>query len=286
VKAVGIIPARYAATRFEGKVLANLCGKPVIQHVWENAKAARALDELLVAADDERIIKAVESFGGKAIFTAKEHASGTDRLREIANPLDVDIVVNIQADEPLLQPSMINELVRALSEDKDNIIPMATLMKKINNTEELNNPNVVKVVVDKDNFALYFSRKTIPFYRQFDSRQYYKHIGLYSYTKDFLFTFANLPASSLEKAEGLEQLRALENGYKIKVLETPYDTVGIDTPEDLVAAEKVLTKGMSPSSESIQNVSTESTSVEGEFLPEVDQSQAGAHGEGNEIQND
>ena len=139
MKAVGVIPARYAATRFEGKVLATLYGKPVIQHVWEKAKKAHTLDELIVAADDERIIKAVESFGGKATLTAKEHPSGTDRLREVVNPLDVNIVVNIQADEPLLHPSMIDELVTALQQDKE--IVMATLMKKIDNTEEINNPN-------------------------------------------------------------------------------------------------------------------------------------------------
>lgn len=240
MRAIGIIPARYAATRFDGKVLADLCGKPVIQHVWENAKKARMLDDLIIAADDERIIEQVQAFGGKAVFTAKAHPSGTDRLREIANPLDVEIVVNIQADEPLVQPSMIDELVRALLADTS--IAMATLMKKIDNKDEVANPNVVKVVVNKDNFALYFSRYPIPFYKQGKPVQYYKHIGLYSYTKDFLFTFANLPPSFLEKAEGLEQLRALENGYKIKVLETTYETVGIDTPEDLAKAKKILTK--------------------------------------------
>ncbi|UCH12624.1 MAG: 3-deoxy-manno-octulosonate cytidylyltransferase [Candidatus Omnitrophota bacterium] len=254
MKAVGIIPARYKATRFKGKVLAPLCGKPVIQHVWEKAKGAHNLDDLIIAADDNRIIKGVESFGGKATLTSKQHLSGTDRLKEIANPLDVDVVVNIQADEPLIRPAMIDELVRALFEDRD--IVMATLMKKIDNPEDINNPNVVKVIVDKDNFALYFSRTAIPFCekgtapfspqieKEQEKRrcQFFKHIGLYSYTKDFLFTFANLPPSSLERAEGLEQLRALENGYKIKVLETAYDTVGIDTPEDLTKAEEMLSK--------------------------------------------
>ncbi len=240
MKAVGVIPARYAATRFEGKVLATLYGKPVIQHVWEKAKKAHTLDELIVAADDERIIKAVESFGGKATLTAKEHPSGTDRLREVVNPLDVNIVVNVQADEPLLHPSMIDELVTALQQDKE--IVMATLMKRIDNPEEIDNPNVVKVAVDKDNFALYFSRAAIPHHKQVDAGCYYKHIGLYSYTKDFLSTFVDMPRSFLEKTEELEQLRALENGYKIKVLETSYNTVGIDTPEDLKRAEEILPK--------------------------------------------
>lgn len=240
MRAIGVIPARYAAARFKGKVLADLCGKPVIQHVWERAKKARALDDLIVAADDERIIKKVESFGAKAVLTAKEHPSGTDRLREIVNPMDVNIVVNIQADEPLIQPSMIDELVASLLQDSN--IVMATLMKKIENVEDIDNPNVVKVVVDKNNFALYFSRLPIPYYKQAKSVCYYKHLGLYAYTKDFLFTFANLPPSSLEKAEGLEQLRALESGYKIKVIETSYETVGIDTPEDLKKVQEMLSK--------------------------------------------
>ncbi|NQT95462.1 MAG: 3-deoxy-manno-octulosonate cytidylyltransferase [Candidatus Omnitrophica bacterium] len=242
---VGIIPARYHATRFEGKVLAIISGKPMIQHVWERAKKAHTLDDLIVAADDERIIKVVEEFGGKAIFTSKSHPSGTDRLREIANPLDVDIVVNIQGDEPLLHHSMIDHLVSALIEDKELV--MATLMRKLDNPRDIEDPNIVKVVVDKNNIALYFSRSRIPFIRDEDiahsSRRlpYYKHIGLYAYTKDFLFTFANLPPSSLEKYEKLEQLRALENGYKIKVIETKYDTIGVDTPQDLEIVKERLT---------------------------------------------
>lgn len=241
---VGIIPARYGASRFKGKVLADIGGRPMIQHVWERAKKAHLLDELIIAADDERIIKAVENFGGKAVFTAKAHPSGTDRLREIANPLDVDIVVNIQADEPLLHHSMIDSLVSILLEGKG--IVMASLMKKIEDPKELDDPNVVKVVVDKDNFALYFSRAPIPFVRGAKTDQakfspiYYKHLGLYAYTKDFLFTFANLPPSFLEKAEKLEQLRALENGYRIKMIETKYDTVGVDTPEDLEEVKRRL----------------------------------------------
>lgn len=241
---VGIIPARYGASRFSGKVLADIGGKPMIQYVWEQAKKARLLDDLIIAADDERIIKVVEGFGGKAVFTAKAHPSGTDRLREIANPLDVDIIVNIQADEPLLQHPMIDSLVSALLEDKN--IVMTSLMKKIEDLKEVNDPNVVKVVVNKDNFALYFSRAAIPFRRgakvsHLESDPgYYKHLGLYAYTKDFLFTFANLPPSFLERSEKLEQLRALENGYKIKMIETKYDTIGVDTPEDLEEVKRRL----------------------------------------------
>ncbi|MBU0604674.1 MAG: 3-deoxy-manno-octulosonate cytidylyltransferase [Candidatus Omnitrophica bacterium] len=243
MKAIGVIPARWGATRFEGKVLANLLGTPVIQHVWENAKKARTLDDLIVACDDERILKAVEGFGGKAIYTSPDQPSGTDRLAEVVNAMSVDIVVNIQGDEPLIKPIMIDNLVMALQEEK--IAQMATIIKKIDDDSELTNSNVVKVVVDKNGYALYFSRYSIPYNRTSakDSGKrpvYYKHIGLYAFTKDFLFTFKKLPHSSLENAEKLEQLRALEYGYKIRVVETKFDTVGVDRPEDLKRAEEAL----------------------------------------------
>jgi 3-deoxy-manno-octulosonate cytidylyltransferase (CMP-KDO synthetase) len=236
--AIGIIPARYQATRLEGKVLKDLLGKSVIRHVWENAKRAATLDDLIVATDDERIKAEVLGFGGKVVLTAKEHKTGTDRLREVVNPIDVKVVVNIQADEPLLHPSMIDDIVRPLLEDKD--IAMTTLRKKITDPEDLKNPNVVKVVCDKNGYALYFSRSPIPYPRFTEGTIHYKHIGLYAFTKDFLFTFTNLPASGLEDAEGLEQLRVLENGYKIKVATTQFDTIGIDTAEDLERAKEIL----------------------------------------------
>jgi len=236
--AIGIIPARYHSTRFEGKVLKDLLGKSLIQHVWDNAKRASTLEDLIVATDDERIESEVLRFGGKVILTAKEHKSGTDRLGEVVNPIDVKVVVNIQADEPLLHPSMIDDMVRSLLENKD--IDMATLMKRITDPKELANPNVVKVVTDKNGYALYFSRSMIPYPRIKKNANFYKHIGLYAFTKDFLFTFTNLPPSTLENIEGLEQLRILENGYKIKVIETQFDTIGIDTPEDLEIAEEIL----------------------------------------------
>ncbi len=236
--AIGIIPARYGATRFEGKVLADLMGKPVIQHVWENAKRASTLADLIVATDDVKVKEEVERFGGKVVLTAKEHKTGTDRLREVVNPIDTKVVVNIQADEPLLHPSMIDDIVRPLLEDKG--ILMTTLKKKITDPEDLRNPNVVKVVTDKNGYALYFSRSPIPFPRFHDGVVFYKHIGLYGFTKEFLFTFTNLPVSALENIEGLEQLRVLENGYRIKVAETQFDTIGIDTPEDLERAKEVL----------------------------------------------
>lgn len=243
MRAIGVIPARWGATRFEGKVIANLLGKPVIQHVWENAKKARTLDDLVVACDDERIMKVVEAFGGKAVYTSPNQPSGTDRLAEVINPLEVDIAVNIQGDEPLMKSIMIDNLVLALEDEK--AAQMATMMKKIEDDTELTNSNVVKVIADKNGYAIYFSRYAIPYNRtsEADSKKrpvYYKHIGIYAFTKDFLFTFRNLPHSSLENAEKLEQLRALENGYKIKVVETKFDTIGVDRPEDLKRAEEAL----------------------------------------------
>ncbi len=243
MKAIGVIPARWGATRFQGKVLAELLGKPVIQHVWENAKKAKTLDDLIVACDDERIIKVVEGFGGKAIYTSPAQPSGTDRLAEVINPLDIKIAVNIQGDEPLVRPIMIDSLVMTLENEK--IAQMATVIKKVEEESELTNSNVVKVVVDKNGYALYFSRYAIPYNRTNSDDKakrpvYYKHIGLYAFTKDFLFTFRNLPESSLEKAEKLEQLRVLEYGYKIKTVETKFDTIGVDTPDDLIRVKEML----------------------------------------------
>lgn len=236
--AIGIIPARYHSARFEGKVLKDLLGKSVIRHVWDNARRATTLEDLVVATDDEKIESEVRRFGGKAVLTSKEHKSGTDRLTEVVNPIDVKVVVNIQADEPLLHPSMIDDIVQPLLENKG--VVMATLKRSIVDVEELANSNVVKVVTDKNGYALYFSRSLIPYPRSKKDARFYKHIGLYAFTKDFLFTFSNLPVSRLEDIERLEQLRVLENGYKIKVVETQFDTIGIDTPEDLERAKEAL----------------------------------------------
>lgn len=245
--AIGVIPARYASTRFEGKVLADLGGKPVIQHVYERARQAKLLDDLIVACDDERVKAAVLKFGGKAILTSPDQPTGTDRLSEVVNPLDVKVVVNIQGDEPFVQPTMIDNIVLELLNNAK--IGMVTLIKKIEDEKELHDHNIVKVVVDKDGYALYFSRNPIPFVRDkslqrplLEAYAFYKHIGLYGYTKDFLFTFKNLPKSNLEEAEKLEQLRALEHGYKIKTIVTKFDTVGIDTPEDLEKAKEYFDK--------------------------------------------
>jgi len=241
---IGVIPARYGSSRFEGKVLADILGKPMIQHVWEAAKKARLLNDLIIACDDERVAKVAKEFGANVTFTAKEHTSGSDRLTEVVNPLDVKIVVNIQADEPLIQPMTIDNLVRVLLDDSS--VYMATVVKRIKSKEELQDPNVVKVVVDRQGYALYFSRAGIPYFREEkkapDTLICYKHVGIYAYTKDFLFTYTNLPASRLEKAEQLEQLRALESGYRIKAIETEYDIIGVDTPQDLELVKKIMAK--------------------------------------------
>ena len=238
---IGVIPARYSSIRFEGKVLADILGKPMIQHVWERAKQARALDEVIIACDHEAVADAARKFGAKWVMTSKGHASGTDRIAEIINPLDVKIVVNIQGDEPLIHPTMIDSVARALLDDPR--VSMATVMKKIEDPNLINDPNIVKVVTDKNNFALYFSRAAIPYLAvNSDIKQpvYFKHIGLYGYTKDFLFIYKNLPASNLENIEKLEQLRALEEGFKIKVIETKFDTIGVDTPSDLEKVKEYL----------------------------------------------
>lgn len=230
---IGVIPARYESVRFEGKVLADLMGKPVIQHVWENAKKAKCLDDLIVACDDQRIFDAVKNFGGKAVMTAKAHTSGTERIAEAVSNIDVKVVVNIQADEPLIAPTMIDDTGYFVLNNTQ--FQVATIMKRIEHEEEISDANVVKVVVDKKGRALYFSRCPIPFVREEEPgmRVHYKHIGLYSYTKDFLFIYKNLSPSRFEKFEKLEQLRILENGYPIKVIETKYETIGVDTRQDL-----------------------------------------------------
>ncbi len=240
---IGVIPARYSSARFEGKVLADILGKPMLERVWEAAKESHLLDDLIIACDDERVASKACEFGAKVVMTAKGHACGTDRIIEVVNPLEVKVVINIQADEPLINPTMIDKVAQALLDDKT--VSVATIMKKIEDPGNLADPNVVKVVVDKNNFALYFSRAPIPYKAQnseVEAPVYYKHIGLYGYTKDFLFVYKNLPASKLEDIEKLEQLRILESGFRIKVVETNYDTIGVDTPEDLEKVKEYLAK--------------------------------------------
>jgi len=246
-----IIPARYGSTRFPGKPLAFLKNKPIIQHVYERAKSSKMIDEVFVATDDIRILKFVESFGGKAIITSSEHPSGTDRIAEAVDTLlkegynlqESSIVINLQGDEPLIKREMIDQLID-LMKNENNFI--GTLAKRIEKEEDFFNPNIVKVVFDKKGYALYFSRSPIPFDREkfikgFSNNNFmYKHIGIYGYTVKILREFVNLPSSVLEKVESLEQLRALENGIKIKVSITEYDSFGIDTPDDLKTAERLF----------------------------------------------
>ncbi|MCK4245157.1 MAG: 3-deoxy-manno-octulosonate cytidylyltransferase [Candidatus Omnitrophica bacterium] len=234
MKVIGVIPARFDSTRFPGKVLADLWGKPIIQHVYERAKKATSLDKLIVATDNQRILKAVENFGGEAVLTSKRPRTGTDRVWEAVENIKVEVVVNIQGDNPLLHPSMIDTLASAILSDSHLV--MATLKKKVTDREDFSNPNVVKIVTNKEGFALYFSRSPIPYQKA--PFYFFKHIGLYAYRKEFLSIFTKLLPSSLEKLEGLEQLRALDYNYQIKTIETEYDTIEVDTPEDLEKIKK------------------------------------------------
>jgi len=244
LKIVAFIPARYHSKRFKGKPLVLIAGKPMIQHVYQRSKECPELDEIYVATDDLRIYECVTEFGGQAIMTDEIHLSGTDRIAEAAekiNLADRDIVVNIQGDQPIFHPSILSDLIRPLMEDSR--IPMSTLMYKIKDDRELNDTNNVKVAVDKNGYALYFSRLPIPFYRDQGSKAvYYKHLGFYAYFKDFLLTFTNLSHGLLEGAEKLEQLRALEHDFKIKVVETICDSVDVDTPEDIKIVEQKLSQ--------------------------------------------
>ena len=240
MKIAAIIPARYNSSRFPGKALAKIEDKTMIEHVYSQVSKAKDIDEVLVATDDERIKVTVENFGGKVKMTSSEHKSGTDRIAEVAKNLDVDLVVNVQGDEPLIEPLMIEQAIQPFYENNDLL--MSTLKKKIDNLNEINNPNVVKVITDKDGYAIYFSRATIPYKRDGNEleEEYFKHIGLYVFKRDFLLKYSKLKNSKLEKSEALEQLRALENGYKIKVVETAFDTVGVDTPEDLEYVKELM----------------------------------------------
>ncbi len=234
MKAMGVIPARWASTRFEGKMLAVLNGRPLIEHVWRQAKRCHVLEDILIACDDDRILKTARSFGANAVRTASDHESGTDRIAEAVTRISTDVVINIQGDEPLIDPSVIDRLAKVLLADP--ALPMATVIKRITKEDDLENPNVVKVVIDLQQNALYFSRSPMPFQREkkpFQDSIYYKHLGLYGYHKDFLLGFKTLPYSALEATEKLEQLRVLDAGYKIKTIETDHDSIGVDTPEDL-----------------------------------------------------
>lgn len=248
MKAIIVIPARYDSTRFPGKPIASLKGKPLIQHVYENSKAAAYAHDVIVATDSETIFERVLSFGGKAVMTSSEHTSGTDRVAEVARDMECDIIVNVQGDEPLIRPQMIDDTINILSDGSADI---GTLVKKIEEPGEILDPNVVKAVFSEDGFALYFSRSPIPYHRdewkdldkfkiQNSKFKIYKHIGIYSYRRDVLLRLTDMKPSRLEEIEKLEQLRALENGFRIKVKKTSFETIGVDSPEDLERVEKWL----------------------------------------------
>jgi len=274
-----IIPARYDSTRFPGKPLSLLRGKTLIQHVYENSRGANLIDDIIVATDSEAIFEKVFSFGGKAVMTSKVHPSGTDRIAEVAASMDCDIVVNVQADEPLIQSQMIDDVILLLDDERASI---GTLVKKIADLKEIANPNVVKVVFDEEGFALYFSRSPIPYHR--DEWKYinisavdsqgkehplpnpppsrgregvggrlrtpnagllvFKHVGIYSYRREALLALSKMEPTELEKIEKLEQLRAIEKGMRIKTKETFIETYGVDTPEDLERIEKCLSTSL------------------------------------------
>ncbi len=244
-----IIPARYASSRFPGKPLADILGKPMIQRVYERVTQAAGIDRVVVATDDRRIVQAVRAFGGEVEMTRADHPTGTDRLAEVAERLATDLVVNVQGDEPLIDPRMIEQALAPLL--ADSAIPMGTLKTALTSVEEFRNPNVVKVVADNRDFALYFSRAPIPHPRDFSDDldahlcqvAPFKHIGLYVYRRDFLLKFPTLPPTPLENLEKLEQLRALEHGYGIKVVKTELTSIGVDTPEDLDRVRVLLAKG-------------------------------------------
>ena len=237
---IAVIPARYGSTRLEGKALMDIAGKPMVQRVYEVALRAQLVDRVIVATDDKRILDAVHGFGGEAQLTSPHHPSGTDRIAEVVDHLPGELVVNLQGDEPLMDPRLIDSVVQLLLDNQD--VPMASAQTPIETIEDLKNPNIVKVVSDRNGYALYFSRSPLPyrFSEGEDDRTSFgfKHIGLYVYRKDFLKKIVNLEPSPLEKQERLEQLRVLENGYKIKLFTTKYDSIGVDTPEDLIQARK------------------------------------------------
>ncbi|HSB51187.1 MAG TPA: 3-deoxy-manno-octulosonate cytidylyltransferase [Dissulfurispiraceae bacterium] len=255
MSAVAIIPARYASTRFPGKPLVSLAGKPIIRHVYERVSKAERIEGVFVATDSEAIRTAVEDFGGRAILTASSHQSGTDRIAEALQKLEGEgrtahVVINVQGDEPLIEPAMVDHVAALMDDTRAS---MATLAKKISDVLEITDPNVVKVTFDKEGFALYFSRAPVPYHRDVFGQgmsglapsalhkvRMFKHIGIYAYRRDELLRFAALKPTWLEESERLEQLRALEHGFRIKVGETLCDTMGVDTPGDLERVKRCL----------------------------------------------
>lgn len=240
MQVVAVIPARFSSTRFPGKALATIAGKPMVQHVFERARGAQRVSRVLVATDDERILQAVVGFGGEAVMTRADHRSGTERVAEVAAHVEAEVYMNVQGDEPLIDPAAIDALVAAMEEESVNV---ATLCTPITEPAEIVDPNVVKVVEDFEGNALYFSRAPVPWVRDEKKAvgmQHRKHLGLYAYRRAALLEFPTLPPGELEKLEQLEQLRLLENGYKIRVVETEYNSIGVDVPADVARVEQML----------------------------------------------
>ena len=237
MKVLCVIPARYASTRLPGKPLKDIAGKPMVCRVYDRTVQAGKVSDTVVATDDERILQAVTEHGGRAVMTRADHPTGTDRLAEVAEAFpDIDLIVNVQGDEPLIEPGLIDELVTAFEEDAD--LQMATVKTMMEDEAEIANPNNVKVVTDKQGYALFFSRSVLPYPRNAGC-PVYKHIGIYAYKRSFLLNYAKMESTPLERSESLEQLRALENGYRIKVVETKAKFVGVDTAEDLAKVNEI-----------------------------------------------
>jgi 3-deoxy-manno-octulosonate cytidylyltransferase (CMP-KDO synthetase) len=234
IRAAAVIPVRYQSSRFPGKPLALILGRPMIQRVYEGVREARLVDSIIIATDDERIQEAAKSFGAEVVLTSRDHNSGTERAAEVCQTIDNNIIINVQGDEPLVTGGLVDSLVEALQEEE---VKMASLMAKVFELDLMANPNINKVVTDQEDYALYFSRAPIPHQA---SDFFFQHIGLYGYKRDFLIEFARMKPSRLECLEKLEQLRALEYGFRIKMVEAPYRILSVDTPGDIIKVEKFL----------------------------------------------
>lgn len=235
--AVGVIPARWLSTRLPGKILADIGGKPMLRHVWEQACKAGQLTDVIVACDERQVFETARAFGANAVMTRQDHPSGSDRVAEAIAGFPADIVVNIQGDEPFIDPGIIDALVLSLRQDAS--LPMATVIKPFASKADFLNPNMVKVVIDRHRNALYFSRASLPYHRDGEVTEYscyFRHLGIYAYRRSFLLELCTWPKSFLEKEECLEQLRVLEQGHRIKTVETGHESIGVDTPEDLARA--------------------------------------------------
>jgi len=245
MKVIAVIPARFSSTRFAGKVLAKDTGKFLIQHTYERACLAKLPEKVIIAADDEKVVAAAETFGAECVLTSPDHQSGTDRIAEAVADMDVEIIVNLQGDEPEIDPANIDYLAKMLMDNPD--CPMATLAAEFQNARQVSDPNIVKVIIGRNNKAIYFSRSPIPYDREKsgvgDVRQYLRHIGIYAYRKKFLLEITALPQTPLEKIEKLEQLRAIENGYSILVGKVKHTCDGIDTPEQYAEFVKRFKEG-------------------------------------------